>query len=117
MVGQRAVRTGPVCLCWPVPSAFIRIDTNPRVFEQLLSLGQALGRVQSRLDQPCSRIIRPTERHGAVFRRMLKEGQAVANRVTDAHLAALALEHGCQLVSTDSDFARFPALKWMNPLA
>jgi len=48
---------------------------------------------------------------------MLSEGQAVANLVTGAHLAALAIEHGCQLASTDSDFARFSKLKWMNPLA
>ena len=48
---------------------------------------------------------------------MLKSGQAVANLVTDAHLAALAIEHGCELASTDSDFARFPKLKWINPLS
>jgi predicted nucleic acid-binding protein len=47
---------------------------------------------------------------------MLKGGQAVAHLVTDAHLAALAIEHGCELVSTDADFARFPALTWKNPL-
>jgi predicted nucleic acid-binding protein len=48
---------------------------------------------------------------------MLTDGQAVANLVTDAHLAALAIEHGCELASTDSDFARFPKLKWRNPLS
>jgi predicted nucleic acid-binding protein len=48
---------------------------------------------------------------------MLIDGQAVANLVTDAHLAALAIEHGCALASTDSDFARFPKLKWINPLS
>ncbi|SPD74306.1 Ribonuclease VapC37 (fragment) [uncultured Desulfobacterium sp.] len=48
---------------------------------------------------------------------MLTDGQAVANLVTDAHLAALAVEHGCELASTDSDFARFPNLKWTNPLS
>jgi predicted nucleic acid-binding protein len=47
----------------------------------------------------------------------LTDGQAIANLVTDAHLAALAIEHGCELISTDSDFARFPKLKWKNPLA
>jgi len=109
--------TGVVCLCWTVLSAFIRIGTNPRVFEHPLSLEQALTRVQSWLDQPCTRIVRPTERHWTVFKQVLTDGQAVANLVTDAHLAALAIEHGCQLVSTDSDFARFPKLKWRNPLA
>ena len=109
--------TGIVCLCWTVLSAFVRIGTNPRVFEHPLSLEQALARIQSWLDQPCTRIIRPTERHWTVFKQMLTDGQAVANLVTDAHLAALAIEHGCELVSTDSDFARFPKLKWRNPLA
>lgn len=109
--------TEAVCLCWTVMSAFIRIGTNPRVFENPLSLEQALVRVQSWLDQPCTRIIRPTERHWTVFKQVLADGQAVANLVTDAHLAALAIEHGCELASTDYDFARFPKLKWKNPLA
>ena len=109
--------SGVVCLCWTVLSAFIRIGTNPRVFEHPLSLEQALARVQSWLDQPCTRVVRPTERHWTVFRQVLTDGQAVANLVTDAHLAALAIEHGCELASTDSDFARFPKLKWRNPLA
>jgi toxin-antitoxin system PIN domain toxin len=108
---------GPTCLCWPVLSAFIRIGTNPRVFEHPLSLEQALARVQSWLDQPGTRVIRPTEQHWAIFQLMLRDGQAVANLVTDAHLAALAVEHGCDLASADSDFARFPKLKWINPLS
>lgn len=106
----------PVCLCWTVLSAFIRIGTNQRVFDNPLSLEQALARVQSWLDQPCTRIIRPTENHWATFQQMLNGGQAVANLVTDAHIAALALEHGCTIASTDADFARFPKLKWINPL-
>jgi uncharacterized protein len=105
-----------VCLCWTVLCAFIRISTNPRVFENPLSLEQAIARVQSWLDQPGTRIIRPTERHWTVFQQVLTGGQAVANLVTDAHLAALAIEHGCELASTDSDFARFANLKWKNPL-
>ncbi len=109
--------TDVVCLCWTVMSAFIRIGTNPRVFEYPLSLEQALTRIQSWLDQPCTRIIRPTEQHWTVFKKVLTDGQATANLVTDAHLAALAIEHGCELASTDSDFARFPKLKWKNPLA
>ena len=64
----------------------------------------------------CTRIVRPTERHWTVFQQVLTDGQAVANLVSDAHLAALAIEHGCELASTDSDFARFAKLKWKNPL-
>ena len=107
----------PVCLCWTVLNAFIRIGTNPRVFEHPLSTEQALSRVQSWLDQPCTRIIHATERHWVVFQEMLKQGKASANLVTDAHLAALAIEHGCEITTTDSDFARFPKVKWRNPIA
>jgi hypothetical protein len=114
---DRLSGTNPVCLCWAVLSAFIRISTNPRAFERPLSLEQALARVRSWLEQPCVKIIQPTERHWTVFQQMLKDGQAVANLVTDAHLAALAVEHGCELVSTDADFARFPTLRWKNPLS
>lgn len=108
--------SSPVCLSWTVLGAFIRIATNPRVFAQPLALDQALSRVQSWIDQPCTRIVNPTERHWIVFQKMLCEGQAVANLVTDAHLAALAVEHGCELLSTDADFSRFSGLRWRNPL-
>ena len=107
----------PVCLCWTVLGAFIRIGTNPRVFEHPLSIDQAMTRVQSWLDQPCTRIVNPTERHWTVLQKMLRQGQAVANLVTDAHLAALSVEHGCELISTDSDFSRFPGIRWRNPLS
>jgi predicted nucleic acid-binding protein len=56
------------------------------------------------------------ERHWSVLKELLVSGQAAGNLVTDAHLAAMAIEHGCVLCSTDSDFSRFPALKWVNPL-
>jgi toxin-antitoxin system PIN domain toxin len=106
----------PICSCWTVLSAFIRIGTNPRVFDKALSLEQATRRVDSWLEQPCTRVVRPTARHWEVFKRLLAEGQAVGNLVTDAGIAALAIEHGCELASTDSDFSRFPGLKWRNPL-
>ena len=105
------------CLPLLVGSAvFIRTGTNTRVFEHSLSVEQALARVQSWLNQPCTRVVRPTERHWTVFKQVLTDGQVIANLVTFAHLAALAIEHGCELASTDSDFARFPKLKWLNPL-
>jgi toxin-antitoxin system PIN domain toxin len=109
--------SSPVCLAWMVLNAFIRIGTNPRVFEHPLLLDQAISRVQAWLDQPCTLVIRPTERHWSVFQEMLVTGQASGNLVPDAHLAALAVEHGCELYSSDSDFSRFPKLKWRNPLA
>jgi toxin-antitoxin system PIN domain toxin len=106
----------PIGLPWTVICAFVRIGTNPRVFRNPLSLDQAISRVESWLKQPCVRIVQPTERHWSVFQRMLTEGQGTANLVTDAHLAALSIEHGCDLASTDSDFARFPDIRWRNPL-
>ena len=109
--------TQSVCLCWTVISAFIRIGTNGRVFKRPLSSSEAIERVQSWLDQPCTRLIQPTERHWPIFQKMLVQGKASANLVTDAHLSALAIEHGCEMNSTDADFSRFPNLKWKNPLA
>jgi toxin-antitoxin system PIN domain toxin len=106
----------PVCLCWTVLSAFIRIGTNPRVFQNPLSLTQASARVDSWFKQPCVRLVAPTDRHWEIFKKLLNEGQATGNLVTDAHLAALAIEYGCCLASSDADFSRFPKLKWINPL-
>lgn len=108
--------TSPVCLCWTVIGAYVRISTNPRVFEHPLTLDQAVSRVQSWMDQPCTRMVQPTIGHWKLFRELLVEGQATGNLVTDAHLAAIAIEHGCELNSTDSDFSRFPKVKWRNPL-
>jgi toxin-antitoxin system PIN domain toxin len=106
----------PVCLTWAVINAYLRIGTNPRVFKHPLTLTEATTRVQSWLEQPCVRLVEPTARHWDIFRDLLEAGQATANLVSDAHLAALALEHGCMLYSTDADFARFRQLKWKNPL-
>ncbi len=105
-----------VGLCWPVLNAFIRIATNTRLHQRPLTLKEAIERVQSWLNQSCVRIIQPTEGHWTIFQQMLREGKAVANLVSDAHLAALAVEHNCTLQSTDADFSRFPRLKWNNPI-
>jgi len=106
----------PVCLCWTVLNAFLRIGTNKRVFVRPLSLNEAVGRVQSWFDQPCTRLVQPTDHHWVLFQQLMIEGQAKGALVTDAHLAALAIEHGCTLYSTDADFSRFQNLKWKNPL-
>ena len=106
----------PVGLCWPVLSAFIRISTNARLHQRPLTLKEAAERVQSWFDQPCVRVIQPTDQHWAIFQQMLRSGNAVGNLVSDAHLAALAVEHNCVLHSTDADFSRFKGLKWKNPI-
>ena len=105
-----------VCLCWPVLTAFVRIATNRRIYQRPLTVTQATERVQLWLDQTCTRLIHPTQGHWEVLRGLLERGQATGNLVSDAHLAALAIEHGCELFSSDSDFARFPGLRWRNPL-
>jgi uncharacterized protein len=106
----------PVCLCWPVLTAFLRIGTNPRILRRPLTLREATTRVQGWMNQPCVTVIQPGDQHWEIFQRLLKEGRATANLVPDAHLAALAVEHNCVLCSTDVDFARFKSLKWLNPL-
>ena len=108
--------TEPVGLCWPVLTAFIRIATNARLHQRPLTLEEARDRVQSWLDQPCVRLLQPSDQHWRFLQQTLRSGNATGNLVTDAHLAAVALEHGCDLCSTDNDFARFPGLKWRNPL-
>ena len=114
---EQLSNSAPVCLCWPVITAFIRIATNARLHQRPLTIKEAIGRVQSWFEQPCVHVINPTEQHWPIFQRLLSEGNATANLVSDAHLAALAIEHNCQLQSTDSDFARFSELKWRNPIA
>ncbi len=106
----------PVGLCWPVLSAFIRIATNARLHQRPLTLKEATERVQSWLNQSCVRIVQPTDQHWTLFQQMLRSGNAVGNLVSDAHLAALAVEHNCVLQSTDADFSRFRGLKWKNPI-
>ena len=106
----------PICLCWPVLTAFIRIGTNVRLHRRPLTLGEAVERVQSWFNQPCVRIIHPGEQHWAIFQVMLRDGKAIGSLVSDAHLAAMAVEHNCILQSTDVDFARFKGLKWNNPI-
>jgi hypothetical protein len=107
----------PVGLCWPVLNAFIRIGTNPRLHQRPLTIKEAIDRVQGWLDQPCVRVLQPTDQHWQIFQRMLSEGKALGNLVSDAHLAALAVEHNAILYSTDADFSRFRGLKWKNPVA
>jgi hypothetical protein len=97
--------------------AFVRLVTNPRVLERPESATSAWEQVEAWLDCPGVWIPQPTERHRDVLGRLLALPGVQANLVPDAHLAALAIEHGLTLCSTDGDFARFPDLRWENPLA
>ena len=106
----------PVALCWPVILAFLRITTNPRAFPHPLSRTEAAMIVSEWLDQPQTVLIGPGLNHWGILQRTLSEGKASGPLVSDAHLAALAVEHGATLYSTDRDFARFPKMKLENPL-
>lgn len=105
-----------VGLSWTVLLAFIRLSTRSVVVEQPLSVDAATQLVESWLGQPCATVIHPTERHTAVLRELLLPLGTAGNLTTDAHLAALAIEHGALLCSCDTDFARFQGLRWTDPL-
>jgi len=108
--------SGKVGLPWPSLLGFLRIVTNPRVFERPEPMARAWRQVQAWLEPEAVWIPEPTERHAVVFGRLLAAAGVQANLVPDAHLAALAIEHGLLLCSTDGDFARFADLRWQNPL-
>jgi toxin-antitoxin system PIN domain toxin len=111
LAGPDLVRFGWITL-W----AFLRLVTNPRVFDRPLSASEAQVAVSSWLGQPCAGILEPGERHWTILRELMQGGQATGPLVMDAALAALAIEHGAILHTTDRDFSRFPSLKWRNPL-
>ena len=102
---------------WVTLWAFLRISTSPRIFLQPLSTTDAAAAVSRWLAQPSAGLLEPGERHWEILQRLMKEGQIRGPRVMDAVLAALAVEHGVTLHTADRDFARFPGLKWVNPLA
>ena len=103
--------------CWPVLLAFVRLATNPRIFESPLPVGEALDIVDSWLAAPPATVIHPGPRHAVLLRQLLEPLGTAGNLTTDAHLAALALEHDAELCSADADFSRFAGLRWTNPLA
>jgi len=114
---ERLNGTARVGLPWPSLLAFLRLVTNPRVFERPASTRAAWHQVEEWLDCEAVWVPAATERHRQVLGRLLTETPVRANLVPDAHLAALAIEHGLVLASTDGDFARFPGLRFENPLS
>ena len=108
--------TETFAFAWFVLLAFVRLITNPRVFEDPLDAESALDAVDSWLGQPCATVVEPTDRHTAILRDLLGALGSAGNMTTDAHLAALAIEHGAELCSSDADFGRFPGLRWNDPL-
>lgn len=99
-----------------VLSAFVRISTNPRVLKRPVDLFEALEIAEELLAQPNARSLRPGPRHWTIFADLCRRTQARGSLVADAHHAALAIEHGCEWISFDRDFAKFPRLRWRHPL-
>ena len=104
-------------LAWVTILGFIRIMTNPRAMLNPMPVGDAVAAAKSWLDLPNVDIVEPGPRHAEILFRLLRQVGVAGNLTTDAHLAALAIEHQARLASTDTDFARFPGLRWFNPLA
>lgn len=100
-----------------VLSAFFRLVTNRRIFDPPTPPQSALDFCHELLDQPHAVPIRPTRRHWPIFAGLLERASITGPLTTDAYLAALAIEHGCELITADGDFARFPGLRWKHPLA
>lgn len=106
----------PVAFTWTTLTGFLRISTNRRAMAKPAPVAEAISWVDDWLAQPSSRIIRPGKRHWPILQSLLSAVRIGGDLVTDAHLAALAIEHDCELHSADTDFARFPGLRWRNPL-
>jgi len=113
-----AALNGPrrVGIPWISISAFARIATHPRALRSPLTPIEAWGFVDEWLDAPATWVPEPGRGHREIFGRLLCDLDLRANLVTDAALAALCIEHGLQMVSADSDFARFTEIAWFNPV-
>jgi uncharacterized protein len=102
-------------LAWAVLLGFVRITTNRKIVARPLSPADVMARIERWLALPQVHIAQPSDQHFVRLRVELERLGTAGNLTTDAHLAVLAMERGYVLCSTDADFARFPALRWMNP--
>jgi toxin-antitoxin system PIN domain toxin len=109
-------REHPVALPWAVAFGFVRLITHPAVFVQPLSPLDALARVRSWLECTHVHVLDPGPRHLQIIHTLFEATGVAGNLTTDTHVAALAIEHQCEVHSNDSDFRRFPGLRWHNPL-
>ena len=107
----------PVLLPWHSVYAFLRIATNPRAWRSPLNMEEARAIVDEWLSLPNVVVPAPGERHWDILRELLTDSQCYGPLVTDAVLAALAIEHGADLCTNDCDFSRFPRLRIVNPIS
>lgn len=108
------VRVG---LPWFSVHAFLRLVTNPRIFARPEPVRVAWQQVEEWLDCDPVWVPQPSDRYQEIFAELVAQVSPTGNLIPDTHLAALALDHGCAVISTDGDFARFPGLSWENPVA
>lgn len=106
----------PIGLTWIVLLGFLRLATNARAFVRPLSPAQALDCIDRWLRHPNTHLVSETPEHWRILKELVGQTGTVGNLTTDAHLAALAIAHGAKLASCDTDFARFPGLRWQDPL-
>jgi len=106
----------PFALSVLVLAAIVRIVTNPKIFVRPSSLDEVFEFITELAERPTARIVAPGPEHVQILEGLCRAANASGKLVGDAQHAAVAVEHGCTLVSTDSDFARFPSLRWQHPL-
>ena len=110
VLGEERFGISPLAL-----GALVRVTTNRRAYAEPSSFDDAFGFCQDILDQPHCQIVEPRERHWSIFKRLCIETDTRGPTVTDAWYAALAIEWGCEWVTLDRDYARFPGLRWRTP--
>ena len=104
----------PYAMSPQVLSSVIRIATNPKAFAHPEKTGPVFAFAAALMDHPNCRIVQPGQRHWAIFRGLCETANATGNLVQDAWFAALAIEHGCEWITEDRDYARFPGLRWRS---
>ena len=107
----------PVGFCWSVMTGYLRISTNPRIFPEPLTATEALADIKTWLSADATVVVEPGTGHLDILADLLEKTGTAGNLVTDTHIAALAIERGAEVVSFDTDFARFDGLRWSRPTA
>ena len=115
-LSELATGPEPFALSVLVLSGFVRITTNDRIFRSPSSIDNVFEFIAELVGRPTARIVGPGPDHMTIFERLCRDARATGKLVADAQHAAIAIEHGCTMVSTDSDFDRFPGLRWRHPL-